>query len=203
MLDRRLLLGAALGAALIPALLPAVSHAEDAPPAAERLMALGPENEIIAARIGVWDVTQTFWQTPGAAPKTTALVAERRMVGSLLEETLHPAAAGLAGPINRIDYLKYNRVEGRWDYVSLDTTAVVGIMPAWSFVRGDGKTINLTFMPFATVGTGAEPSGQMVRMEQEISFDGPDRDRKDQFFLLADGGGRRWLGMRYAYTRRP
>lgn len=199
MLDRRLLLGAALGTAFIPA----ISHAQDAPPAAERLMALGPENEIIAARTGIWDVTQTVWDAPGAAPKTIPLVAERRMIGSLLQETLHPAAAGIGGKINRIDYLKYNRVEGRWDYVSLDTTAVVGIMPAWSYVRGDGKTINLTFMPFALVGSGAEPSGQMVRMEQVISFDGPDRDTKDQYFIAADGSATRWLGMRYAYTRRP
>ncbi len=198
MLNRRLLLGAAIGLALVP--LP--SPAQDAPPAARRLMQLGPENEQIAGRAGLWDVTQTVWDAPGAAPKSVALVAERRMIGSLLQETLHPAADGLGGPINRIDYLKFNRVEGRWDYVSLDTTAVVGIMPAWSYTRGDGGSILLSFQPFATVGSGAAPSGQMLRMEQVISFTGPDQDTKDQYFILADGSGTKWLAIRYAYARR-
>lgn len=124
------------------------------------------------------------------------------MIGSLLQEILHPAADGFGGPVNRIDYLKFNRVEGRWDYVSLDTTAVVGIMPAWSYSRGEGGAIVLLFQPFATVGSGPGPSGQMLRMEQVISFQGPDHDTKDQYFILADGSGTRWLAIRYAYVRR-
>ena len=198
MLNRRLLLGSAIGSVLAPIL----SSAQEAPPAAKRLMQLGPENESIAGRVGLWDVTQTVRDSPGAAPKAIALVAERRMLGSLLQETLHPASDGVGGPINRIDYLKFNRVEGRWDYVSLDTTAVVGIMPAWSYTRGDDGTIVLLFQPFATVGSGANPSGQMLRMEQVISFQGPDKDTKDQYFILADGSGTKWLAIRYAYVRR-
>lgn len=197
MLDRRLMLRA-IAAAVVPTL----GSAQETLPAAKRLMQLGPENESIAGRAGVWDVTQTVWESPGATPKSIMLVAERRMIGSLLQEVLHPASDGLGGPINRIDYLKFNRVEGRWDYVSLDTTAVVGIMPAWSYAGGEDGTITLMFQPFATVGSGADPSGQMLRMEQVISFQGPDKDTKDQYFILADGSGKKWLAIRYAYARR-
>ena len=75
-------------------------------------------------------------------------------------------------------------------------------MPAWSSVRGDGATIELTFAPFAFVGTGAEVTGQMLRMEQVIRLQDADHDVKDQYFTMADGTGTKWLAHRYAYVRR-
>jgi hypothetical protein len=46
------------------------------------------------------------------------------MLGSMLQEILRPRA------VARTDMLAYNRMEGRWDYVSFDTRAPVGPMPA-------------------------------------------------------------------------
>lgn len=42
----------------------------------------------------------------------------------------------------------------------------------------------------------------MLRMTQAITLLDPDRDVKEQFFLLADGSGTKWLAHRYEYKRR-
>jgi hypothetical protein len=196
MIDRRHFLGATLGSFLT------AKMAESKPlPASARLSELGPENRTLVERTGLWDVIETVWSSPSAPPETTTgLVAERRLIGSMLQEYLYPANDRAA--ILRIDYLSFNRVEGRWDYVSMDTRAAVGIMPAWSFARGDADNITLTFEPFALPGNGAVVSGQMLRMDEVITHQGLDRDRKDQHFIMADGTGTAWLAHQYLYTRR-
>ena len=172
--------------------------------AINRLNELGPEGQAIARRVGLWDVTETTWASPAAAPvTTTGLVAERRMMGPLLQEFIRPAADAAHEAVKRTDLLSYNRVEGRWDYVSFDTRVPVGLMPAWSSARGDGATIELTFAPFAFVGTGTEVTGQMLRMDQVIRFQDSDHDVKDQYFTMADGTGTKWLAHRYAFVRQP
>jgi hypothetical protein len=196
MTDRRHFLAVTLGTLLVARI------AESAPiPASARLSELGPENQTLVERTGLWDVVETVWKSPSAQPEvTTGLVAERRLIGSMLQEFLYPADNREA--ILRIDYLSFNRVEGRWDYVSMDTRAAVGIMPAWSFSRGDADSIMLMFEPFAMPGEGVVVSGQMLRMDEVISHQGPDHDRKDQHFIMADGRGDAWLAHRYAYSRR-
>lgn len=200
MFERRFLLGAAISSAVVPV----AALAQAAPPsAAARLNELGPENQAMAQRAGLWDVTETVWDRPGAAPvTTTGLVAERRMIGSMFQEFLHPADDTTGKATKRIDYLHFNRVEGRWDYVSMDMRAPVGIMSAWSSERGENARIDLTFAPFAVAGAEADVTGQMLRMTQTITYGEPDREVKDQFFLLADGTGTKWLAHRYAYKRR-
>ncbi len=84
----------------------------------------------------------------------------------------------------------------------MDTRAAVGIMPAWSFARGDADNITLMFEPFALPGEGVAVSGQMLRMDEVISRQGIDQDKKDQHFILADGAGTSWLAHQYLYTRR-
>ena len=175
---------------------------QEKPPAEERLNELGTGNSWQAERAGLWDVVQTNWASPEAGPTTANLVAERTMVGSFLQEILRPAPGSGTSDIARIDYLSFNRVEGRWKYVSMDTRDPVGIMPAASYGRGEEGRIDLTFEPFAVAGTETDASGQMLRMEQSIIRENANRDRKDQYFVMADGTGQRWLGNRYAYTRR-
>ena len=162
---------------------------------------LGPENGGIAREAGLWDVIETVWDTAAAAPAVTGgLVAERRMIGSMLQETLRPSSD--PARTLRIDYLTFNRVEGRWEYVSMDTRAAVGIMTAQSYDRGLPGEIAITFQPFSVPGPGPSVSGPMLRMREEILTQGPDRDRKDQYFTMADGGGVEWLAHRYDYVRR-
>ncbi len=203
MIDRRQMLGSAVGGAVGLVMLHGVVAAHDAASAGLRMNEPGPENEAMATRAGLWDVTETVWERPGAVPAvTTDLVAERRMIGTMFQEVLRPAASPRDGAVRRIDYLHFNRVEGRWDYVSMDMAAAVGIMSAWSFERGEDGRIDLTFAPFSVPGPDVNVSGQMLRMTQTIAYRERDRDVKDQFFLVADGTGTKWLAHRYAYQRR-
>ena len=173
---------------------PAVS-AIAAPKLPAHLNDLGPENAQLAARVGVWDVVETAWSSPDAPPTSTKAVAERRMVGPFLQETLRPS---LGSPqILRMDYLSFNRVEGRWKYVSMDTRVPAGLMPAASFGRGAKGKIAVTFEPFS-----APDSGLLLQMHQDIIEQDVNHERKDQYFVLADGGGKTQLLHRYAYTRR-
>ena len=157
----------------------------------------------MAAYTGLWDVTETVWDKPGGDPvTTTGLVAERRMIGSYLQEFIRPASDTSNQDIKRIDYLSFQRVEGRWKYVSIEMRAPVGIMPAYSFDRGDAAGVVLVHDSFGITGGGPDVAGRMLRMNTVVTRDGPDRDVKNQHFILSDGAGTVWLAHRYAYTRR-
>ena len=164
---------------------------------------LGPENSVLAQRVGLWDVVETVWASPTAPPVMKHLVAERRMIGSFLEEVLEPAPNSPPANIERIDYLSFNRIEGRWKYVSMDVRAPVGLMPAASVDAGEKGTIRLTFEPFAILVPNSNITGQLLNMQQIISQTGADHDQKDQYFNLANGTGKSWLAHRYEYVRRP
>jgi hypothetical protein len=186
---------------------PAVAQVEPRPiaqsamDASTRMNELGAENGQLVGREGAWTVTETLWDTAGAAPKVTrGLLAERRMVGSMLQEILRDPR-NPQHKILRLDYLSFDRVEGRWKYVSMDTRAPVGIMTAESLGRAKGDTIEIDFQPFALAGSGQSVSGQMLRMRQDIVSSTADHDRKDQYFTLADGTGTEWLAHRYDYVR--
>lgn len=199
MLNRCRFMGIAAGSVFL------ASAAEAQTPmlAADRMNELGPQNGALAKQAGLWDVTETVWANPGAAPiSTTGLVAERRMIGSVLQEILHPASDRSGKSIKRIDYLTFNRVEARWDYVSMDMRAAVGIMSAWSFGHDPGDRILVTFEPFAIAGGGTVVAGQMLRMNEIIAVHGSNQSTKDQHFILADAIGTSWLAHRYAYVRR-
>jgi len=190
---------AAIGAMVMPQ----AASAQVRPSAAVRLNQLGSENQNMVSRVGLWDMTETRWNSPGTAPvSTTGLVAERRMIGSYLQEILRPASDVTAKAIKRIDYLSFDRVKGQWEYVSMDTRAPVGVMPGQSYTRGNAAGIDLIFAPLVIAGNGANVEGQMMRMEQVITRQGPDRDMKEQYFIMADGTGTRWLAHRYVYARR-
>ena len=200
--------GTALGLTLLlPLLTLAPVHAAPALPAlgAAAANTLGPENAQQAQRVGTWDVVETVWASPGAAPVITHEMAERRMIGSFLQEIIQLAPAPAAPAIKRIDYLSFHRLEGRWKYVSMDMRAPVGIMSAESFGRGTAGHIEIMFQPFAVPGPrqGAHGTGQLLQMRQLIIQQDANHDRKDQYFIPADGSGKPWLAHRYAYSRRP
>ena len=164
---------------------------------------LGAENSRMARRAGIWDVVETTWASPeDAKPTTQKLVAERKMIGSFLQEIIAPTANAAPADIKRIDYLSFNRVEGRWKYISMDTRAAVGMMPAASDEPGENGMITFTFEPFAITGGRADVTGQMLRMKQIFIEKDADHDRKDQYFAPAGGDGKMRLGHRYEYVRR-
>jgi hypothetical protein len=171
--------------------------------AAERMLAPDAQGVALAQRVGTWHVVSTLRLTPDAQPIVQQdLVADRSMVGPYLEEVMKPVASSSGPEFRRIAYLTYSRVEGRWQYVSIDTRFPVGIMPAYSFGRDTPGKIELEFQPIAFVGLGRDVEGQMVRSNFVISWDGPDRETARQFWIAADGTGRQWLAVQYEYTRR-
>lgn len=172
-------------------------------PARARIDDLGPENSMLAQRVGLWDVVETTWDSPTASPTVKKFVAERRMIGSFLEEVIEPVPNSPPADIKRIDYLSFNRIEGRWKYVSMDMRAPVGLMPAASVDRGDNAAIRLTFEPFAVLSSNSAFPGQLVLMQEIISQTNANHDQKDQYFNVADGTGKSWLGHRYEYVRMP
>ena len=202
-----------LAAALCVVLLPAMAFAQApaAPPVtADDLLSPGPEAQALSARAGIWDVSFTSWDRPGAAPITlTGLVAERRMFGPMLQEILQPAPHASVPGFVRVDQLTYNRLEGRWDYVSMDSRAASGLMPAWSLDHDPAPRIFLSFQPFASALSPLAPAGSPVavggtltRMEQVDTMQDADHETKDQYFTFADGVATKWLFKRYSYVRR-
>ena len=171
--------------------------------AVERMQVPGPEGAELARRVGTWNVVSTLRLTPTASPVvTTGLSAERTMIGLYLQEVMKPAPGSSAPDFRRFAYLTYNRVEGRWQYVSLDTRFPVGIMPAYSFGKEQGRDITLVFEPIAFVGFGRDVEGRMVRSNFVITRDTDDHDFGRQYWVQADGEGQEWLAVQYEYTRR-
>lgn len=200
----KLFLTALLTAAIfLPGPVPAAPP--QTPLTAKRMNTLDAENARMAQRVGSWDVTETVWASPGAAPVVTHAVAERRMIGMFLQEIIRSVPGAPAQGIKRIDYLSFHPIEGRWKYVSMDTRAPVGIMTAQSFGRGPAARIEITFQPFAVPAAqeGAKVLGQLLQMRELIIQKDASHDRKDQYFITADGTGHSWLAHRYVYTRQP
>ena len=128
-------------------------------------------------------------------------MAGRSIVGPYLEEVMKPVAASSSPGFRRIAYLTYSRVEGRSQYVSIDTRFPVGIMPAYSFGTDTSGKTALEFQPIACVGLERDVEGRMVRSNFVISWDAPDRETARQYGVAADGTGRQWLAVQYDYTR--
>ena len=194
---------------IIPVLLATLSSfaATDSKPpepgAAERMQQSGPEEQQLKRRAGTWTVKATFRPTPDAQPSVTEqLVAERKMVGLYMEEVMHPDVGAKMPDFRRLAYQYYSRVEGRWQYVSMDTRFPVGIMPAYSFAKESEGKLTMEFESLAFVGLGSEVEGRMIRSNLEIARDSDDHEFVRQYWVQADGTGRKWLAVEYEYTRR-
>jgi hypothetical protein len=154
---------------LLMLLLPIFSFAQQKNATKEALNQMGTENLILAKRAGLWDVTETVWAYPGAKPVvSTGLVAERVMIGLMLQEFIRPLKDTLHHDVKRTDLLTFNQLENRWNYVSFDTRVPLGLMPAWGNIRGDGTTIELNFAPFAIVADEPDIKGQLMIMDQSV-----------------------------------
>jgi hypothetical protein len=174
------------------------------PSAAERMQEPGPEAKQLAQRAGRWNVAITMRLTPNAKPVVaTGIVAERTMVGQYLEEVMQPAPGSSTPDFRRISFLYYSRVEGRWQYVSIDTRFPVGIMPAWSFEKPvDGK-LTLEFENLGFVGLGQEVEGRLMHSNYVMTSESANHEFARQYWTQADGTGRQWLALQYEYTRTP
>jgi hypothetical protein len=124
------------------------------------------------------------------------------MVGLFLKEVIRPASGSDQPDFRRISYLTYNRLEGRWQYVSLDTRFPAGIMPAYSVDRQSPEHVVLEFESLAFAGWGEDVDGWMLRSSYVVTLNDQDHETAQQFWTRADGSGKRWLGVEYQYVRR-
>lgn len=193
----------ALLAAPAAAAAAADSETEKTPAAAQRLNAAGSEQQMLEREVGTYDVTATLYPPGGGAPMVSHhLVAERVMIGPFLQETMRPAPESGAPDFTRLDYLNFDRVEGRWKYVSMDTRFPVSIMPASSFGPAEGDAIRVVFAPQAFVGFGSEVEGRFMVSDMTIRRVDEQHEVKEQQAGFATGDGRPQLFVRYEYTRR-
>jgi hypothetical protein len=170
--------------------------------AAVRMSAPGVEATALAKGIGTWSVVTTMQLSRDAKPMVIpGLTAERSMVGTYQQEIMRPASGSKVPDFRRIAFLTYDRVEGRWQYVSLDTRAPVGIMPAFGSEKAVGNKLTLQFENLAVVGGGKEVEGRMVHSNLVITHLSDDHELIQQFWTQADGTGRHWLAVQYDYTR--
>ena len=115
---------------------------------------------------------------------------------------MKPLPGSSTPDFRRLAYLTFSRVEGRWQYVSMDTRLPVGIMPAWSFGKEANGKLTLQFEPIAFVGMGQEVEGRMLRSNLVVVRESDDYEKTQQFWITSDGTEREWLAVQYEYTRK-
>lgn len=180
-----------------------LTQAQTNPPrsANDRMLEPGREAAQLARRAGTWDVVMTLRPSPDAKPIIAkGLIAERTMIGLYLQEIMRPAASSGAADFRRIEYLTYNPVESRWQYVSMDTRVPIGLMSATSFEHEPGPSITVHFERFAIPGFGAELEGRFFRARHVTTRESDDRDMSRQYWTTV--GAPEWLAVQYEYTRR-
>jgi hypothetical protein len=167
----------------------------------DRMLEPGPEAARLERRVGTWDVVMTLRPTPESTPVVVkGLIAERTMIGLYLQEIMRPAEGSGISDFRRLEYLTYNRVETRWQYVSMDTRVPVGLMPATGFGDDAASNITLYFQNFAIPGFGPELEGRLLRARHVTTSESDDRDITRQYWI---GVGRpEWLAVQYEYTRK-
>jgi hypothetical protein len=171
--------------------------------AAKRMMQPGPEDRELASESGTWNVVSTLRLTPDAEPIVThGIIATRRMIGNYQQEIMKPAPGSDTPDFRRLAYLHYFRVQGCWQYVSMDTRFPVGIMPAKGCEKAHDGKLTLEFDSIPFVGLGDKVEGRSINSNLVIVHDGPDHEYVRQYWTRADGTGRRWLAVQYEYTRR-
>jgi hypothetical protein len=165
----------------------------------QRMLQPGPEAQRLARQIGTWNVVMTLRPAPNATPIVTRdLVAERTMTGLYLNEVMKPAPGSKVPDFRRLDHLTYDAVQARWEYVSMDTRAPIGIMFAKSWANEQRPEISVYFENFADPGLGT--FGASVRARHIDKLDGDNHHIKQQYWRRP--GEPEWLAVQYDYTRR-
>jgi hypothetical protein len=161
-----------------------------------------PELEGLARRAGTWEVTMTMRPTSDAEPLVvTGLIAERTIIGPYLQEIMKPGPDSEAQDFRRIDYLTYNPLQRRWQYLSIDTRATIGLMYAQGTGRDEGPDLTLYFNDSpAPTELGPAVSGRFMRARHVLTRESNDRELVRQYWAV--GGSPEWMAVQYEYTRR-
>jgi len=161
-----------------------------------------PETERLTERVGGWDVVMTLRTASNAKPIIIAgLIAERTIIGPYLQEIMKPAPGSKVPDFRRIDYLTYNTLQRRWQYLSMDTRAAVGLMFAQGVGSDQGGDITVSFADFpAPTEFGPELAGHFMRARHVLTRESDSREVVRQYWTV--GAFPEWVGVQYEYTRR-
>jgi hypothetical protein len=194
-----IILGALFGASSL-LFSPPILAQDTQPSALELMLAPGPRTEALAQRVGRWAVTMTFRPTPEAEPVIDDdIIADRTMIGGIyMQEIMRPSDGSATPNFRRIAYLSWNRLNDRYDHVSLDTR-YPRIMDYTNFGVDGSNEITFYIERFVDPGFGPELEGRGMRMRQVVSFDGPDTETVRQYWTPPGGG--EWLVVEYRYRR--
>jgi hypothetical protein len=160
-----------------------------------------PESDQLARRVGTWTVVMTMRPTATATPIVVAgLTAERSLTGPYLQEIMRPASGSTVPEFRRIDFLTYNRLQARWQYLSMDTRATVGLMFAQGFGPDRSNEVTVYFNDFpAPTELGPEVAGHFMRARHVLTRVSEDHEFSRQYWSME--GRSEWLGVQYEYTR--
>ena len=171
-----------------------------APTAADKALEAGPEVKQLATRAGRWQVTVTMKLSPDAKPIVVKdVVAERKLIGLYLQEEMKPAEGSSVPDFRRLEFLTFNKLRNRYEYVSMDTRAPVGVMSANGIGPEQGSDITVSFEPFPTPGVGDKLEGKFTRARHVTSKESDDKDVTRQYWWQP--GGAEWLAVQYEYSR--
>jgi len=161
-----------------------------------------PRMDMLASRIGTWSVLMTMRPTAVSKPIVVAgLIAARSMVGPYLQEVMMPAPGSNVPEFRRIDFLTYNPLQARWQYLSMDTRATVGLMFAQGFGPDRDGEITVYFSDFpAPTELGPEVAGHFMRARHVLTRESEHREVVRQYWSM--DGRSEWLGVQYEYTRK-
>jgi hypothetical protein len=176
--------------------------AQDALPAAARMMIPGPEYDLIRRMVGQWQVNMRIWPADGAEPMVAPpMVATRELVrDAYLQEVMEAALGTDQDPFTRIAYLSFNNARRRYEYLSMDTRAP-GMM--YETTYGDELeepgTIALYLDNFTFPGWGQELTGQLVKQRRLLSVQDDDTTLCRQYWTLPAAAP--YLSVEYIYKR--
>lgn len=161
-----------------------------------------PATELLAKRVGTWSVVMTLRPNATASPVVVSgLVAERAVIGPYLQEIMRPAPGSSAADFRRIDYLTFNPLQARWQYLSMDTRATVGLMFAQGFGGEVDGDITVYFSDFpGPTELGPDVAGRYLRARHVVTRDTNDHEFSRQYWSV--DGSPEWLGVQYEYTRK-
>jgi hypothetical protein len=170
----RLLAAPALAAAGLLALADAPrAQMADTAPAAARLAMPGEEHRWLEPLIGDWTVEMLVYPGPGAEPiVSNEVTATRRWTldNRYLREELRGTVFGQ--PAARDGVLGYNRLDGRFEWVTVDT-----FEPGQMIYLGRDEASPQGFSMYGEsteAGMGPEPTGRKRDLRFEFDIEGPD-----------------------------
>jgi hypothetical protein len=167
-------------------------------PASARLAMPGPEHAWLNPLVGDWTVEMLVYPGPGAEPVVSREVTATcrwTLDGRYLREELRGTVFG--NPSARDGVLGYNRLDGRFEWVTIDTFEPGQMI---YFGRGDetGKKFSM-YGESTEAGMGPEPTGR--KRELRFEFEIRDNNYNVQRIFAKFPGGDEFLFVEQRSTR--